>query len=131
MRKFILLFIVFISALLAFSQGSGPRPLPPHYATFIEPYQGGKLSIQVIDTNFIELSFIQYNQQTGEVNVRGNLETGLRKIAQMIEGTNEIEAAARLIRAELNTNGTVKSRSTLVKRIKSYDSLRVKWGVID
>jgi hypothetical protein len=131
MKKALLLLTVFVVSILVFSQGSGPRPLPPHYATFIEPYQGSKLSIQVIDTNFIELSFIQYNQQTGEVNVRGNLETGLRKISQLIESTNEIEAAARVIRAELNTNGTVKSRANLTRAIRYYDSIKTKWGVIE
>lgn len=119
MRKLILAIIIFSVCLIGFSQY---HESTDHLAT--EYYY--PLRIQVRDTIGIEVAYIDFNN--GKVIIRGNLETGLRKLSELIQGTFQAEAYAQQIRAQLYTSGRVKSQLQLAKAIREYDSIRAIYG---
>lgn len=116
MKKALLAIIIF-SGLVIFAQGDNDYKLTTYYYP---------LRIQVQDTIGIEIAYIDANN--GNVIIRGNLEQGLKKLSEVIQGTFQAEAAARRIRAQLNATGTVKSRALLTAAIKTYDSTLAVYG---
>lgn len=84
------------------------------------------LRVQVRDTIGIEVAYIDFNN--GHTIIRGNLEVGLKKLSEIIQGTFQEATAANAIRMQLNATGTVKSRVLLTQAIKTYDSIRAVYG---
>lgn len=104
-------------------------------ATVGFPYQGMPLWIQVRDTDQLEISYIFYDRSTGRTIVRGNLGEGLKELNKVYDSTivpaQEVNYYAAKVRQYLNTNGTVKRRDSLTWAIRLYDSIKLKWGIIE
>lgn len=128
--KKLLPFLLIAILVLASSQTS-----VRYYSTIYFPYQGHPLSVSVRDTDNIEVSNIYYNMETKKLRVQGNLELGLTKLCeayeQILTPAQELNYAAGRVRQYLNANGTVKRRDSLTWAIRQYDSIKVKWGLID
>lgn len=101
MKKLVLGIIIISISLTSFTQY---QESTDHLAT--EYYY--PLRIQVRDTTGIEVAYIDFNN--GKVIIRGNLETGLKKLSELIQGTFQAEAYAQQIRAQLYTSGRVRSQ---------------------
>ena len=99
------------------------------------PYNGNPMSVQIWDTNGVEISYIFYDPVTKRTVVRGSLEEGLKRLNDVYDQTlapaQELNYAAGRVRLYLNTNGTVKRRDSLTAAIRYYDSVKVKWGIIE
>lgn len=104
-------------------------------STVALPYSGQPMWVQMHDTNGVEISYIYIDKATGRTVVRGNLETGLRRLNDIYDQTlvpaQELNYAAGRVRLYLNTNGTVRRRDSLTSAIRYYDSVKVKWGIIE
>jgi len=122
---------VLIACLVIFSSQTTER----HLTAMQFPYNGMPLISTVQDTNYVVLSYIFFDKATNKLNVTGNLELGLRKMVEVYENTivpaQELNYAASRVRLYLNSNGTVRRRDSLTLALRYYDSIKVKWGIIE
>lgn len=106
-----------------------------YYPSVQFPYQGSPLILSVRDTDQVEVSYIYFDKSTNKMVIKGQLDVGLRKLTEVYEGTivpaQELNYAAGRVRQYLNGNGTVKRRDSLTWAIRYYDSVKLKWGIIE
>lgn len=99
------------------------------------PYNGQPMWVQMNDTNGVEISYIFYDPATKRTVVRGSLQDGLKRLNDVYDMTlvpaQELNYAASRVRQYLNANGTVKRRDSLTTAIRYYDSVKVKWGLVE
>lgn len=106
-----------------------------YYASVAFPYQGSPLMVSVRDTDNIEVSNIYFNKATKKLIIQGNLELGLVKLTEVYENTivpaQELNYAAGRVRMYLNSNGSVRKRDSLTWAIRYYDSVKIRYGLIE
>lgn len=104
-------------------------------STVYLPYNGQPMRVQMTDTNGVEISYIFYDPVTRRTVVRGSLQEGLQRLNDVYDQTlvpaQELNYAASRVRQYLNANGTVRRRDSLTVAIRYYDSIKVKWGIIE
>lgn len=126
-----ILTILTLAALVLLSSQTTDR----YYPSVQFPYQGGPLIVSVRDTDQVEVSYIYFDKATNRMVIKGQLDVGMRKLTEVYDGTivpaQELNYAAGRVRQYLNANGTVKRRDSLTWAIRYYDSVKLKWGLIE